>query len=90
MAKRSRLEIIRDILKVVRENGGKIKITPLIRKSNISSSRFKEYYFDLIKKDFIREIENHKNGKFIFLTDKGSRFLLKYQTIIEFIDEFDL
>ena len=89
MIKRGKLEIMRDILKVIQENHNLIKPTPLLRKSNISSSRFKEYYSELINKALIKEI-NENEDKFIILTDKGFKFLERYKTIIEFIDEFEL
>jgi predicted transcriptional regulator len=50
MAKRAKLEIIRDLLKTIGENRIPIRSTPLIRKSNLSTSRFKEYYSELLKK----------------------------------------
>ena len=87
MAKRNKLEIIRDILKIIRENSS-IKPTPLLRKSNLSSSRFKGYYSDLLNKKFIKET-TEKNRK-IALTEKGYRYLEKYSAIINFIDEFEL
>ncbi len=87
MAKRNKLEIIKDILKIIQDNHS-IKPTPLLRRSNISSSRFKEYYLDLLKKELIKEI--HGKNKKIILTEKGHRYLKKYSTIINFIDEFEL
>ena len=89
MAKRGKLEIIRDILKIIQENHNSIKPTPLLRHSNISSSRFKEYFSELIKKKFVKEM-NIKGNKYISLTEKGLRFLEKYKTIVNFIDEFEL
>jgi predicted transcriptional regulator len=89
MVKRGKLEIMRDILKIIRENKNTIKSTPLLRRSNLSSARFQEYFSELLEKGFIREIED-KNGKSISLTDKGFRFLERYQTIVSFIDEFEL
>ena len=89
MAKRNKLGIIRDILKIIKENNNQIKPTPLLRKSNISSTRFKKYSNELFQKEFIKKI-SHKNEKFISLTQKGFKFLEKYQTIINFIDEFEL
>ncbi|MEN9626734.1 MAG: hypothetical protein RL557_1062 [archaeon] len=86
--KRAKLEIIRDILKIIQEHNG-IRITPLIRKSNMSSERFKEYYGELIRKEFVKEI-HLKGEKLISLTEKGSRFLEKYKMIIHFIEEFEL
>jgi len=42
--KRNKLEIIQDILKIIKQNHNSIKPTPLLRKSNLSSSRFNEYF----------------------------------------------
>mgnify|MGYP004001628753 CR=1 FL=1 len=89
MAKRAKLEIMKDILEIVRNNRNGIKPTPLLRRSNLSSTRFKKYYNDLLKKEFIKEVIN-KKSKHIFLTDNGQKFLGKYQAIINFIEEFEL
>lgn len=90
MAKRAKLEIMRDILMIIRNNNNCIKPTPLLRKSNMSSNRFKEYYVELYNRKLIRESINHDQEKHIELTDKGFKFLERYRTIIEFINEFDL
>lgn len=89
MSKRNKLEIIKDILEIIKSNRNSIKPTPLLRRTNISSSRFKNYFLELIEKDFIREV-NGKDGKRIMLKEKGFRFLERYRTIIQFIDEFEL
>ena len=89
MTKRSKLEIIRDMLKIIQDNHNSIKSTPLLRQSNISSTRFKEYLQEMIAKEFIQEIGTNE-GKKIILTNKGFKFLEKYKTIVEFIDEFEL
>lgn len=90
MVKRSKLEIIKDILTIIQGNKGTIKKTPLLRKSNLSSARFGEYYKDLIKKHFVVEQILRKEGMFVTLTEKGKKFLMRYQSIVNFIDEFDL
>jgi len=90
MAKRGKLDIMRDMLNIIRDNRNSIKPTPLLRKSNISSKRFKEYYNELLEKGLLKSVQDKKGNKFIFLTEKGLRFLEKYRTIIEFIDEFEL
>lgn len=90
MAKRNKIEIVHDILKIINENNNSIKITPLLRKTNVSSASFKEYYNDLISKELINEKTNLKNGKIISLSEKGKEFLEKYKTIIDFIEEFEL
>ena len=50
---------------------------------------FKEYFNELLNGNFIKEISN-KDGNFISLTEKGFKFLDKYEIIISFIDEFEL
>jgi len=89
MAKRGRLEITYDILRTIQKNKNKIRTTPLLRKSNISVGRFKEYFKELIEKNFVKK--SYEDGKtFVNLTEKGFRFLEKYSTILEFIDEFGI
>jgi predicted transcriptional regulator len=88
MAKRGRFEVIRDILTIVRDNKNNIRYTPLLRKANLSSSRFKEYYRDLLLKGFI--VENISKQKSISLSRKGFDFIEKYQVIVSFVEEFDL
>jgi len=90
MSKRGRLEIVKDILRLIQENNNSIKVTPLLRKSNLSSQRFNEYLGELLKKGFVIELDNQKKGKYISLTDKGLRYIGRYEDILKFIEEFDL
>ena len=90
MVKRGKLEIMRDILKIIMNNKNSIKPTPLIRKSQMSSARFKEYYTELMERELIKEVINEKQDKFIILTDRGFRFLERYKAIVDFIEEFEL
>jgi len=90
MKKRARLEIIRDILRTIQENKNSIRQTPLLRKSNISTSKFKEYFRELIEKGFVKEISGSSGERKIALTEKGFNFLERYKTIINFIEEFEL
>jgi len=85
--KRNKLEIIKDILDIINSHR-KIKPTPLLRKSNLSSARFKEYYKELINKKLIKKITT--DGKEIVLTENGYRYIEKYKDIIGFIEEFEL
>ena len=88
--KRERLEVIYDLLKIIHDRHNSIKPTPLLRYSNLSSKSFAEYYKELLKKEFVKEIIDEKNKKFISLGDKGFKYLEKYETILGFIDEFEL
>lgn len=90
MTKRAKLEIIRDILRIIKENDNFIKPTPLLRKSGLSSKNFKEYYLELTKRALLKEVSGKEDKTFVILTDKGFNFLERYNTIIEFIEEFEL
>tara|TARA_Y100000310_G_C19999630_1_gene497881 strand:- start:202 stop:474 length:273 start_codon:yes stop_codon:yes gene_type:complete len=87
--KRERLEIIRDILKSIRENRN-IKPTRLLYASNLSPQMFKDYINELISKDFIRLDIDEKDKKTFSLTQKGNNFLEEYRMIEGFIDNFGL
>lgn len=86
MVKRERLEILKDTLKIIQENKNQIKPTILLRKSKMSSIRFKKYYNELISRGFVKE----NTKKMISLTEKGFKFLERYRSIIDFINEFEL
>ena len=88
--KRDRLEVIHDILLVIRDHHNSIKPTPLLRKSNLSTSSFAEYYAELVRKGFVKEIGNGKRKKYVTLTDKGFKYLANYEVITGFIREFEL
>ncbi|MCZ7401965.1 MAG: winged helix-turn-helix transcriptional regulator [Candidatus Methanoperedens sp.] len=88
--KRDRLEMIYDILNIIRNHQNSIKPTPLLRHSNLSSQSFTEYLNELLEKDLIKEITDENERKFLTLTDKGFKYLEKYKLILGFIEEFEL
>jgi len=90
MVKRDRLGIIYNILKIIMDNNAPIKKTPLLRRSNLSSQRFSEYFDDLLGKGFVLMVKGKKGKMLVKLTDKGFRYLERYKRIIDFIDEFEL
>ena len=90
MKKRDRLEVIYDFLRAIHDNHNSVRLTPLLRKANLSSQSFYEYYKELLSKGLIKEIIDKKGKKYVTLSDKGFEFLDKYKTILGFIDEFEL
>jgi len=90
MVKRAKLEIMRDILLIIKNNKGRMKPTPLLRRSGLSSTGFKEYYSYLITRELVRIGSDNDLNKQVILTDKGYKFIERYITIIDFIEEFDL
>ena len=87
--KRERLDVIRDILKSIRENR-QIKPTRLLYASNLSPQMFKEYINELIGKGFINLDIDKKEKKTFSLTKKGQEFLQEYKVIENFIENFGL
>jgi predicted transcriptional regulator len=55
----------------------------------LSPQSFTVYYTKLLEKGFLREqqVEEHK---LILLTEKGSRYLKDYKSVLQFIKEFEL
>ena len=88
--KRDKIGIIYDMLRVIKDNNNKIKPTPLLRYSNLSSQGFQEYLSELLEKEFIEEKSDKKGRKHYSLANKGFLYLQKYQTIRNFIDDFGL
>ncbi|MEK6874861.1 MAG: winged helix-turn-helix domain-containing protein [Nanoarchaeota archaeon] len=89
MTRRSRLEIISDILVSIRDKQGRIKPTHLLYKSNLSHKKMTEYLEELITKEMVKE-EHVNNYKYILITDKGLGFLSEIKRIEEFTESFGL
>ena len=87
--KRDRLQVIYDILDVIRKKGNNIKPTHILYKSNLSHQMMQLYLDELMEKGFV--IENHlEKGKTYSLTDKGFNYLSEYKIITNFVDSFGL
>ena len=64
MKKRTRLEVIKDILEILRGKPG-VRITHLIYKSNLSNNSIKPYISELIEKGLVVMENNDKNKIFV-------------------------
>ncbi len=93
--RRSRLEIIFDILLAIQNKGGTIKPTHLMYKSNLSHKLLNNYLDELVQKELV-EIEEivsrkkQKSTKSIVITDKGLGFLAEFRRMRQFTDAFGL
>lgn len=87
--RRSKIEIIHDMLFSVQEKQGRIKPTHLLYKSNLSHKKLTEYLDDLISKDLVQKVDDG-GYHYIILTDKGATFLCEFRRIKEFTESFGL
>ena len=93
--KRSRLEVIADMIRILQEKGGKIKPTHLMYKANLSHKTMKGYLSDLKKNGLVKEQtteskSDRKSKIMLILTNKGRDFSTNYSKIIEFEKTFGI
>tara|TARA_Y100000310_G_C20448824_1_gene699711 strand:+ start:581 stop:853 length:273 start_codon:yes stop_codon:yes gene_type:complete len=87
--KRERLEVIKDVLRAIRDNRN-IKPTRLLYASNLSPQMFKDYINELISKKFISLDIDKKEKKTFSLAPRGNDFLEEYKIIENFVENFGL
>lgn len=87
--KRTKIDIIHDMLKAIQDKGGKIIPTHLLYKSNLSHQRMKLYLEELKEKGMIEEIE-HKKKLHYEITETGLKFLQNFKQVKEFTEAFGL
>jgi predicted transcriptional regulator len=95
VARRSRLELIFDILLAIQNKGGKIKPTHLMYKSNLSHKLLNSYLEELVEKGLVRVEEEFARKReeplrSVVITDKGLGFLAEFRRMREFTDAFGL
>ncbi len=94
-SRRSRLELIFDILLAIQNKGGKIKPTHLMYKSNLSHKLLNTYLDELLQRELIRIDEEffkkkQKSTKTVVISEKGLSFLAEFRRMREFTDAFGL
>lgn len=87
--RRSKLEIVYDMLHSVQERQGKIKPTHLLYKSNLSHKKMTEYLDDLLSRELVQKVQQG-GYQYIILTDKGHEFLAEFRRVREFTESFGL
>ena len=88
MKKRTRLEVLKDLLEVLQKNK-QVKITHLIYKANLSNNSIKPYLEYLLKNNMLEQIIVDEKRMFK-ITLKGNEFLQEFNKIKIFSDSYGL
>ncbi|MBU0470968.1 MAG: hypothetical protein KKA62_06070 [Nanoarchaeota archaeon] len=94
-SRRSRLELVFDVLLAIQNKGGQIKPTHLMYKSNLSHKLLNSYLEELIQKELVvieeeQVKKKRRAAKVVRITEKGSSFLAEFRRMREFTDAFGL
>ncbi len=87
--RRSKIEIIGDILFLMQRKGGKVKPTHILYGGNLSHDRLKIYIDELLVKQLIEEITDGEK-KFFRITDNGLKLTEELRKIKNITDAFGL
>ena len=87
--RRSKHEIIFDILNLISSKGGKVKPTHILYGGNLSHDRLKKYLKELLDAGFIQQVD--EKGRIMYiLTDKGYKFIEEFKKIEEMTQAFGI
>ena len=89
MPKRTKMDIIGDMLSSIVEKGGKIKPTHMMYKSNMAHGQMGLYLEELINKELVKKIKIN-TFDYVTITDKGSEFLQKLKQMRDFEKAFGM
>nr|MBA4404749.1 transcriptional regulator [Nanoarchaeum sp.] len=87
--KRTRIDIIHDMIISIQKKGGKIKPTHLMYKANLSYNQMNSYLEELIEKGMITKVEE-KNSTYFVITEKGCSLAQKIIEMKSFEESFGL
>lgn len=86
--RRSKLQVLVDILRVANENG-MAKPTHILYKANLSHKLLKTYLEILMSNEFIEKISNQRNV-YYKITEKGQKFILQFRQMEKIANGFGL
>ncbi len=89
--RRTKADILYDIIEVLIKNHGKMKPTRLLYKANLSYTQMQEYIKELKEKNIIEEVEEKKNKrKYYQITEKGYVYFNELKKVKEMTDALGL
>ena len=88
--KRIKVEIIQNMLEIIRSRDGNIKPTQVMYKANLSYQMLSVYMSDITIKGFIVENTDKKGRRTYSITERGNSFLIDYNVMRNFLDSYNL
>jgi len=86
--RRTKADILFDILRIVQQNQGKAKTTRILYGANLSYARLKKYLDYLIQNGFLEKIE--KESVYFVLTERGLSFIQEFRKVKRFSEAFGI
>ena len=89
---RTQVRIIADVLSSARDlntEGSGVGVTALLRRGNMSYTRFSKLLSELVGSGLLLELNGDKISKYM-ISDKGIRFLAAYSSFEDFAQSFGL
>lgn len=87
--RRTKVQIYMDIMRAIRKAGGRLKITHIVYKANLTHTRVQPYLDFLRSNGFLEEEKTGKANYFV-ITKKGNEFLSEANKLKELSDAFGL
>ncbi len=84
MVRRSKIDVIWDMLIALQRAGGQMKPTRLLYKANLSYNKLKEYLSELEEQNFIELNTIEDDRKLIEITIKGHQYVSELRRVRNF------
>ena len=87
--RRSKIQVLIDILRVIQREGGSARPTHILYKANLSHKLLKSHLGLLIEKDFIEQ-RQYGDKVYYSITQKGVEFIAEYRKVERLSSAFGL
>ena len=87
--RRTKADILFDILRIVQQNQGKAKTTKILYGANLSYARLKKHVDYLVQNDFLERTSPDGAAVFV-ITKKGLEFIQEFRKVKKFSEAFGI
>ena len=88
-ARRTKMQVIADVLRVIQTGNGRVKPTHILYKANLSHKLLKEHLNVLLQKGFV-EVELDDSRTYYKITEKGQKFISEFRKVEKLSQAFGL